>query len=103
MCWDVPVIIIPERSLLILAESQAYVNGAAIEDCAAADVASSQVQAYTDLESGYISEPIAVETLSVCNFSACLLLSEIGKIIYANTGESRAQSLETGCSNVPQC
>jgi len=47
---------------------------------------------YADLESRYILEPIAVETLGVVNFSACLFLNEIGKRISVNTGESR----ETG-------
>jgi len=62
MCWDVTVI-------CTLAES--YVSGAAIEAGAAAEVAASRK--YADLGSRCIFEPIAVETLRVCNSSACLL------------------------------
>jgi len=71
MCWFGTVI-------CFLAES--YVNGAAIEADAAAEVAASHNEAkYADVDSRYVSEPIAVETLSVFNSSARLLLNELGK------------------------
>jgi len=92
MCWDVTVI-------CPLAES--YVNGAAIEASAAAKVAASRKEAkYADINSRYVFEPIDVETLSVFNSSACLLLNELGKRISANSSETRETNF---CSNVPQC
>jgi len=51
MCWDVTVI-------CPLAES--YVNGAAVEAGAAAEVAASRKEAkYADIDSRYVFEPIA--------------------------------------------
>jgi len=78
MCWDVTVI-------CPLAES--YVNGAAIEAGVAAEVAASRKEAkYADIDSRYVFEPIAVETLGVFNSSARLLLNELGKRISAISG-----------------
>jgi len=60
LCWDVTVI-------CTLAES--YVNGAVHEAGAAAEVAASRKEEkYADLDSRYLFEPIAVETLGVLNF-----------------------------------
>jgi len=85
MCWDVTVI-------CSLAES--YVNGAAIEAGAAAEIAASRKEAkYADIDSRYVFEPIAVETLGVFNSSACLLLNELGKRISAISGEAREASV----------
>jgi len=82
-CWDVTVI-------CTLAES--YVNGAAHEAGAAAEVATTRKEKYADLDSHYLFEPIAVETLGVLNSSANSLLKEIGHKISLNTGESREVS-----------
>ena len=80
LCWDVTVI-------CSLAES--YVNGAAREAGAAAEVAPSRKEEkYTDLDSRYLFEPIAAETLGVLNFSANSLLKEIGKQTSLDTGKS---------------
>jgi len=90
MCWDVTVI-------CPLAES--YVNGAAIEAGAAAKVAASRKEAkYADIDSRYVVELIAVETLGAFNSSARLLLNELGKKISANSSER-----PIFCFNVPQC
>jgi len=84
MCWDVTVI-------SPLAES--YVNGEAIEAGVAAEVAESRKKAkYADIDSRYVCEPIAVETLGVFNFSTRLLLNELGKRISAISGEAREAS-----------
>ena len=84
LCWDVTVI-------CTLAES--YVNGAAHEAGAAAEVAATRKEEkYADLDSRYLFEPIAVETLGVLNSSANSLLKEIGHKISFNTGESREVS-----------
>jgi len=84
MCWHVTVI-------CPLAES--YVNVAAIDAGAAAEVAASRKQAkYADIDSRYVFEPIAVETLGVFNSSARLLLNDLGKRISANSGEAREAS-----------
>jgi len=81
MCSDVTVI-------CPLAES--YVNGAAIEAGAMAEVAASRKEVkYADIDSRYVFEPIAVETLGVFNCSARHLLNEIGKRISANSSETR--------------
>ena len=45
-----------------------------------------------DLDSRYLFEPIAVETLGVLSTSANSLLKEIGSKISLNTGESREVS-----------
>jgi len=77
------------------------VNGASIEAGAAAEVAASRREAkYADIDSRYVFEPIAVETLGVFNSSARLLLNELGKRISANSSETRETIF---CSNVPQC
>jgi len=47
---------------------------------------------YAELDSRYLFEPIAVETLGVFNTSANSLLKEIGVKISLNTGESRETS-----------
>jgi len=94
MCWDVTVI-------CPLAES--YVNGTAIlrQAGAAAEVAASRKEAkYADIDSRYVFEPIAVETLGVLNSSARFLLNELDKRISANSGETRETNF---CSNVHQC
>jgi len=84
MCWNFTVI-------CPLAES--YVNGAAIEAGAATEVAASRKEAkYADIDSRYVFELIAVETLGVFNSSARLLLNELGKRISANSGETREAS-----------
>ena len=84
LCWDVTVI-------CSLADS--YVNGAAREAGTAAEVAATrQEEKYADLDSRYLFEPIAVETLGVLNSSANSLLKEIGHKISLNTGESREVS-----------
>jgi len=84
MCWDVTVI-------CTLAES--YVNGAANEAGAAAEVAASRKEAkYAGIDNRYVFEPIAVESLGVFNSSARLLLNEVGKRISSNTGEIRETS-----------
>jgi len=89
MCWDVTVICPPAES---------YVNGAAIEAGAAAEVAASHKEAkYADIDSRYVFEPIAVETLGVFNSSAHLLLNELGKRISAITGEAREASFLFQC------
>ena len=63
-----------------LAES--YVNGVAREAGAAAEVAASRKEKkYADLDSRYVFEPIAVETLGVLNSSTNSLLKEIGNKI----------------------
>ena len=60
-----------------LAES--YINRAAREAGAAAEVAaSSKEDKYADLDSCYLFEPIAVETLCVLNSSANSLLKDTG-------------------------
>jgi len=65
-------------------------NGAVIEAGAAAEVAASRKEAkYADIDSRYVFEPIAVETLGVFNSSARLLLNELGKRISANSSETR--------------
>jgi len=62
LCWNVTVI-------CSLAES--YVNGAVHESGAAAEVTTShKEEKYACLDSCYLSELIAVETLGVFSFSA---------------------------------
>ena len=61
--------------------TESYVNGAALEAGAAAKVAASRTEKYADLDSRYLFEPIAVETLGVLNSSASSLLKEIGNKI----------------------
>jgi len=81
MCWDVTV-------TCPLAES--YVKCVATEAGAAAEVAASRKEAkYADIDSCYVFEPIAVETLGVFNSSARLLLNDLGKRISANSSKTR--------------
>jgi len=47
---------------------------------------------YAELDSHYLYEPIAVETVGVFNTSANSLLKETGLKIYLNIGESRETS-----------
>jgi len=69
------------------------VNGAAIEAGAAAEVAASLKEAkYADIDSRYVFEPIAVETLGVFNSSARFLLNKLGRRISAISGEAREAS-----------
>jgi len=92
MCWDVTVI-------CPLAES--YVNGAAIEEGAAAEVAASREEVkYAEIDSRYVFEPIAVKTLAVFNSCACLLLNEVGKRISANSSEARETNVLFQCFSV---
>jgi len=78
---------------MICSLAEPYVNGAAREAGAAAEVAAShKEEKYADLDSRYLSEPIAVETLGVLNSSASSLLRKIGNKISLNTGESREAS-----------
>jgi len=78
------------------------VNGAAIEAGVAAEVAASRKEAkYADIDSRYVFEPIAVETLGVFNSSARLLLNELGKTISANSSETiEANFLVPPCLSV---
>jgi len=92
MCWNVTLI-------CPLAES--YVNGAAIEAGAAAEVAASRKEAkYADINSRYVFEPIALETLGVFNSSARLLLNELGKRISVNSRETRETNLFCSSASV---
>jgi len=60
---------------------------------AAADAAASRKQdKYADLDSRYLFESVAVETLGVLNSSADSLLKEIGSKISLDTLESREVS-----------
>jgi len=60
---------------------------------AAAEVAATRKEEkYAELDSRYLFEPIAVETLNVFNTSANSLLKKIGLKISLNTGESRETS-----------
>ena len=78
---------------MICTLAESYVNGAAREAGAAAEVAATRKgEKYADLDSRYLFEPIAVETLGVLNSSANSLLKEIGHKISLNTGESREVS-----------
>jgi len=85
-----------------LAES--YINAAARESDAAAELAASRnEEKYADLDGRYIFEPIAIETLGVCNTSG--RLSDLGRKISESTVEAREASfLFQRCSVlVPYC
>ena len=83
---------------MICSLAESYINGAAHEAGAAAEVATScKGEKYADLDSRYLFEPIAVETLSVLNSSANSLLKEIGSKFSLNTGESREVSFLCQC------
>ena len=78
LCWDGTVI-------CLLAES--YVSGVAREAGAAAEVAATRKEEkYAELDSCYLFEPIAVETLGVFNTLANSLLKEIGLKISLTPG-----------------
>ena len=62
--------------------------------------ASRNEQKYADLDSRYLFESIAVETLGVLNSSDNSLLKEIGNNISLNTGESREVSFLHQCISV---
>ena len=84
LCWDVTV-------TCPLADS--YINAAAREPGAAAELAASRKEEkYADLDGRYTFEPIAVETLGVFNTSARQLLCDLGRKISENTGEVRETS-----------
>ena len=78
---------------MICSLAESYINGVAREAGAAAEVAASRKEdKYADLDSRYLFESIAVETLGVLNSSDNSLLKEIGNKISLNTGESREVS-----------
>ena len=79
---------------MICSLAESYVIGVAREAGAAAEVAVSRKEKkYADLDSRYVFEPIAVETLGVLNSSTNSLLKEIGNKISLSTGESREVSV----------
>ena len=63
---------------MICSLAESYVNRAAREAGAAAEVAASRKEKDADLNSRYLFESIAVETLGVLNSSANSLLKDIG-------------------------
>ena len=72
---------------------ESYVNGAAREAGPAAEIAASRKEAkYADIDSRFVFELIAVETLGVLNSSARLLLSDLGRRITNISGEARELS-----------
>ena len=73
-----------------LAES--YIDIAALEAGAAAEMTATRKEKYVDLGARYIFEPIAVETLGVFNASARHLLDDLGRRISENMGEARETS-----------
>ena len=74
-------------------QAESYVNAAAREACTAAEIAASRKEAkYADIDSRFVFEPIAAETLGVLNSSARLLLSDIGRRITNIAGEARELS-----------
>ena len=84
LCWDVTV-------TCPLADS--YINAAAREPGAAAELAAlRKEEKYAELDGRYIFEPIAIETLGVFNTSARQLLSDLGRRISENSGETREAS-----------
>jgi len=84
LCWDVTV-------SCPLAES--YINAAAREPGAAAELAPSRKEEkYADLDGRYIFEPTAIETLGVFNTSARQLLFDLGRKITESTGDAREAS-----------
>ena len=88
---------VAERQVVVLGRYRdlLYVNGAACQADAAAEVAAPRKEEkYADLDSRYLFEPIAVETLGVLNSSANSLLKETGNKISLNTGESKEISFQ---------
>jgi len=93
LSYNITIIIIIITTIKIIITVESYVNGAAREAGAAAEVAAScKEEKYADLDSRYLFEPTAVETLGVLNSSANSLLKEIDNKISLNTGESRRVS-----------
>ena len=89
---------VAERQVVVLGRYRdlLYVNGAACQADAAAEVAAPRKEEkYADLDSRYLFEPIAVETLGVLNSSANSLLKETGNKISLNTGEPGEAGLDT--------
>jgi len=79
--------------MVICPLAESYIKRAAREADAAAEVAASRKKVkYAELDSCYLFQLIAVQTLSVFNSSANSLLNEIGWKISINTGESRESS-----------
>jgi len=79
--------------MVICPLAESYVSGAAREAGAAAEVATTRKEEkYAELDSRYLFEPIAVETLGVFSTSANSLLKGIGLRVSLNTGESRETS-----------
>jgi len=73
--------------------ADSYINAAAREPGAAAELAASRKEEkYVDLDGRYTFEPIAIETLGVFNTSARQLLCDLGRKISENTGEVRETS-----------
>jgi len=85
LCWDVTM-------TCPLADS--YINAAAREPGAAAELAASRKEEkYADLDGRYTFEPIAIETLGVLSTSARQFLQcDLGRKISENTGEVRETS-----------
>ena len=80
-------------TIKIIITVESYITAAAHEAGAAAEVAAScKEEKYADLDSRYLFELTAVETLGVLNSSANSLLKEIDNKISLNTGESREVS-----------
>jgi len=70
-----------------------YVNWAAREAGAAAEVAASRKEAKNaNIDEWYVFEPIAVETLGVFNSSALILLNDLGRRISDISGDARETS-----------
>ena len=68
-------------------------NGAAREAGTAAEIAASRKEAkYAEIDSRFVFEPIAVETLGVLNSSARLLLNDLSRRITNISGEARELS-----------
>ena len=62
--------------------ADSYINAAAREPGAAAEIAASRKEEkYADLDGRYTFEPIAIETLGVFNTSARQLLCDLGRKI----------------------
>ena len=73
--------------------ADSYINAAAREPGAAAELAASRKEEkYAHLDGRYTFEPIAIETLGVFNTSARQLLCHLGRKISENTGEVRETS-----------
>jgi len=81
LSWDVTVV-------FLLAES--YVEAAARDAGAVAEIAASRKSVkYVGLDSRYIFQPIAVESLGPINDSATTFLGDLGRRIAEQSGEIR--------------